>query len=79
MIDNNFYTYLYLDQRKLKGNYRYGEFVFDYEPFYVGKGRNKRLKQSLKEAYEYKDKNPFKCRIIRLIKKELNQKPVIIK
>lgn len=32
-----FYVYVYLDPRK-EGKYVYGEFQFDYEPFYVGKG-----------------------------------------
>ena len=34
----NFYVYIYLDPRK----YQYGEYSFDYEPFYVGKGKDER-------------------------------------
>lgn len=37
----NFYVYIYLDPRK-PGNYNYGEYHFDYEPFYVGKGSGER-------------------------------------
>ena len=39
--ENIFYVYVYLDPRK-PGNYVYGEYSFDYEPFYVGKGSNGR-------------------------------------
>ena len=38
-----FYTYIYLDTRK-PGNYKYGDYLFDYEPMYVGKGKNTRWK-----------------------------------
>jgi hypothetical protein len=38
---NDFYVYVYLDPRK-PGKYVYGEYEFDYEPFYVGKGKGKR-------------------------------------
>lgn len=39
--DPVFYVYVYLDPRK-PGKYVYGEYMFDYEPFYVGKGSGKR-------------------------------------
>ena len=39
---NEFYVYLYLDKTK-PGKYVYEEFVFEYEPFYVGKGCKDRL------------------------------------
>lgn len=35
-----YYTYVYLDPRR-PGNYEYGNFLFAYEPFYVGKGTKK--------------------------------------
>lgn len=37
----DFYVYAYLDPRK-PGDYQYGEYRFDYEPFYIGKGQNRR-------------------------------------
>ena len=43
MGNNTFYNYIYLDPRKT-GDYNYGQYHFDYEPFYVGKGSNGRYK-----------------------------------
>ena len=44
--DPIFYVYVYLDPRK-PGHYVYGEYEFEYEPFYVGKGNNGRSHQHL--------------------------------
>ena len=41
MNDNKFYVYVYLDPRK-PGSFKFGEYEFDYEPFYVGKGKKNR-------------------------------------
>ena len=46
---NNFYTYIYLDSRK-SGNYVYGEYVFNFEPFYVGKGKYEQYTSHLRIA-----------------------------
>lgn len=48
---NKFYVYAYLDTRK-PGKYEYNgtSYCFLYEPFYIGKGRNKRYKEHLAEA-----------------------------
>jgi hypothetical protein len=75
---NQFYVYVYLDPRK-SGNFVYGEFQFDYEPFYVGKGTKNRYLMHLYEALKFKDINKLKCDLIREIFKETNKEPLIIK
>ena len=47
-----FYVYVYLDPRK-PGKYVYGDFQFDYEPFYVGLGHRKRYLAHAKEYSEH--------------------------
>jgi hypothetical protein len=60
MKNNIFYNYVYLDPRK-PGDYNYGNYHFDYEPFYVGKGCNGRYKN-------YKNHNKGCMEIINEIK-----------
>ena len=76
-----FYTYIYLDPRK-PDNYVYGDYTFEYEPFYVGKGKNGQLLTHLKEArsniFLEKCTNSYKIAKIRNILKE-NLKPIILK
>lgn len=74
----DYYVYVYLDPRK-EGKYEYNHICFLYEPFYVGKGRRYRYREHLYEAYNFKDANKHKCRIIRLIKSILNIEPYILK
>jgi hypothetical protein len=65
------YTYVYLDPSK-PGPFSYSEMSFTHEPFYIGKGRNKRCYQHLKRM----DKHPMTDRIQEL--KRNNFKPFII-
>jgi hypothetical protein len=46
----DFYVYIYLDPRK-NGSFKYSfsDVIFEYEPFYVGKGRGNRINMGIKE------------------------------
>lgn len=61
---DNFYVYAYLDPRK-PGKFVYGNFIFDFEPFYVGKGKYNRITEGLVNKRE----NKFKIAKINKIKK----------
>lgn len=73
-MENNSYVYAYLDPRK-PGKYCYEEYIFDYEPFYVGCGKNNRLLSHLKEA-KGKDHNHKLNKIRKLT--TMNLEPIII-
>ncbi len=73
-----FFVYIYLDPRK-PGKFKYGEYEFGYEPFYVGKGSKKRhLKHILKYILK-DDPNKLKVKTIQDIFFETNKQPIIIK
>jgi hypothetical protein len=42
-VNDSFYVYAYLDPRK-PGSHVYGDYEFDFEPIYIGKGRGRRIK-----------------------------------
>lgn len=64
-----FYVYVYLDPRK-EGKYVYGEFQFDYEPFYVGKGYGFRKFRHMSDYVLKTDKNKLKVNKIKKILSE---------
>jgi len=75
---NIFYVYAYLDPRK-PGTYVYGDYSFEYEPFYIGKGGTKRqIKRHLFESKE-RTKNTLKYNKIQKIIRETSQNPIILK
>jgi DNA-binding CsgD family transcriptional regulator len=69
---NNYYIYIYLDPRK-NGKYKYGEYEFGYEPFYIGKGKDNRWK----ELGENKRNKYFIRKINKIRKSKLE--PITIK
>lgn len=69
-----FYTYIYLDPRK-PGVYIYGEYTFDYEPFYVGKGKGT---QDYSHLRYVKYRKNTKQKILETPKEENTQKLFVI-
>jgi len=74
--DKRFYVYVFLDPMK-PGECKYGDYMFEYCPFYVGKGKSNRLRRSL---YLYSDnkRNTFKMLKIRKLRK-LGHEPIVLK
>lgn len=74
-----FYTYALLDTRKKDGPYVYGEYSFEYEPFYIGKGKGGRFKHHLQNKKKEFDTNTLKRSIICKIIEETKNDPECIK
>lgn len=75
ITENRFYVYIYLDPRK-PGTYTYGELLFDYEPFYVGKGTGDRKHEHIRSIKS--SKHSYKNNKIKKIIEETQSKPIII-
>jgi len=63
---NKFYVYLLLDPRN-PGDYKYGKYEFDFEPFYVGKGCGTRMYQHYCLSELKRCRNPHEIRKIKKI------------
>ena len=74
-MDEIFYVYAFLDPRK-PGSYEYEDYKFNYEPFHIGKGKDKRYKVHFQESIL--KKNNYKNNKIKKILSE-GYEPVIIK
>lgn len=72
---NIYYVYVYLNPNK-PGKFTYGKYEFEFEPFYIGKGKNNRLKNHL--LPKYLKNNSEKSKIINEILNN-NKIPLIIK
>ena len=68
-MEAKYYVYAYLDPRK-KGEFSYGDYKFEYEPFYIGKGCQERCLDHLQPNRLQTEKNTYKGR---KIKKLINE------
>lgn len=76
---DGFYVYCYCDPLK-PGLYEYGQYEFDCEPFYIGKGHGKRVKQHIINAkgnYSYVPNKHLMRRIAKILR-DAECNPVII-
>jgi hypothetical protein len=73
---NSYYTYIYLDPRKT-GYYTYQDLIFEFEPFYVGKGKGRRFERTYKEAIANRGTKHRHNKIRSIVKHGLE--PIIIK
>jgi len=69
----DFYVYVWLDPRK-PGKYVYGEYEFDFEPFYVGAGKGKRFKN----FFDTNARNSTVLNKAKEIRKEIKKNPISI-
>jgi len=74
---DKYYVYVYLDPRK-HGNFVYDKYKFDYEPFYVGKGKGYRMNKHLSEVKSGSYKKDHKSNKIKKIL-ETGLSPIILK
>jgi hypothetical protein len=78
------YIYAYLDPRK-PGNFKFGNYIFEFEPFYIGKGKTTTVYNRMFRHLEFvKNRgidltnNQYKFNLIKQILDE-NLEPIIVK
>lgn len=74
---NNYYIYVYLDTRK-PGEYKYEDnLIFNFEPIYIGKGKNRRYLQHLTTYKKLINKSFFHKKLNNMINE--GYEPIILK
>lgn len=78
-MENNYYVYVYLDLLK-PGIFNYQNINFDFEPFYIGKGKNSRNTNHLTNCFNKTNKLAYRRIFYKKLRKmlDLNNKPNII-
>lgn len=77
-MKNIFYVYAYLDPRK-QGKFVYGDYSFDYEPFYIGKGFGNRMYVHLKNFNLVNDNSYKTNKIKKLLKSGFDVKSFVFR
>lgn len=72
-MENTFYIYVYLDNRK-EGIWVYDDIIFNYQPFYIGKGKRYRINHHLQP--NNLKKNTIKNNYIHSIIKNTGELPI---
>jgi hypothetical protein len=72
-MENNFYVYVYLDNRK-PGEWRFNDIIFKFQPFYIGKGKGTRINQHLQPMLL--NHNTIKNNKIKSIIRETGELPI---
>jgi len=79
--DKRFYVYAYLDTKK-QGKFKYENFVFNFEPFYIGKGKDNRFLSHIKDSENHNAPRHIRIRelkcqnlspVVLIVKNYLNQ------
>lgn len=75
MSENNYYIYIYFDSLKIN-SFKINDIIYNFTPFYVGKGKNKRDTNHLFPSIRLKVKTPFHDKLNKMLDKQ-NNKPII--
>jgi len=70
-MENNYYIYIYLNPLK-PGCYKFDDLIFDFEPIYVGKGKNNRSYDHLRHCQNKNNKSGYRRLFYQKLRKIIN-------